>query len=104
MNTRGSEEDKKLAAFQTAVQYLEMNGVEVTGTSGYTAAVAIGGDTGEVALSFADGCKRLEVGVDITTDFSSLEPIQDYTPLRLLEAYLDMGSSLRALRPKKSLL
>lgn len=91
MNTRGSEEDKKVAAFQTAVQYLEMNGVEVTGTSGYTAAVAIGGDTGQVTLTFADGCKRLEVGMDITTDlFFARALSRDSTLVRVnSEAYLD---------------
>ena len=91
MNTRGSEEDKKLAAFQTAILYLEMNGLQVTSTAGYTATVALGGDTGEVTLSFADGCKRLAVEVDITTDLFFARALSgDSTPVRVIsEAYLD---------------
>ncbi len=91
MSARGSEADKKLAAFETAVQYLEMNGLEVTGTSDYTATVTLGGDTGEVILSFADGCKRLEVDVDITTDLFFARALSwNQTSVRVKsETYLD---------------
>ena len=91
MRARGSENDKKLAALETAVRCLEKNGIEVTGTSGFTASVLFKGDAGLVTLSFSDGCNRVGVDIDVTTDlFFARALSKPSTPVRVKsEAYLD---------------
>src|SRR5690554_4734792 len=83
MKTQGSEQMKKTAAFDAAVRYLGRNGLEVIGTSGYSATVALGSDTGLVTLSFADGCNRIEVDVDVDTNlFFARALSRSSTPVR----------------------